>query len=46
VLDRAALVLTTFERLLVGRVSLPLGTSVLCVARVRQPAGVGVKKTT
>jgi SAM-dependent methyltransferase len=34
-LDRAALALTTVERLLMGRVSLPFGTSVLCVARVR-----------
>lgn len=31
-IDRAALVLTALERLLVGRVSLPLGSSVLCVA--------------
>jgi hypothetical protein len=29
----AAMVLTRFERALVGRASLPLGTSVLCVAR-------------
>lgn len=33
--DRAAMVLTWFERALLGRVSLPLGTSVLCVARRR-----------
>lgn len=32
VIDRAAMVLTAFERTLVGRVSLPFGTSVLCVA--------------
>jgi SAM-dependent methyltransferase len=32
-IDRIALLLTTVERLLLGRVSLPLGTSVLCVAR-------------
>lgn len=34
--DRAAMVLTWLERLLLGRVSLPLGTSVLCVARRRR----------
>jgi dolichyl-phosphate beta-glucosyltransferase len=33
VIDRAAMVLTAAERSLVGRVGLPLGTSVLCVAR-------------
>jgi hypothetical protein len=33
VVDRAAMVLTMIERLVVGRVSLPLGTSVLCAAR-------------
>ncbi len=32
-IDRAALVLTAIERLLLGRTSLPVGTSVLCVAR-------------
>ncbi len=31
-IDRTALVLTTLERLLLGRLSLPLGTSLLCVA--------------
>jgi SAM-dependent methyltransferase len=31
--DRTAMVLNALERALVGRVSLPLGTSVLCVAR-------------
>ena len=31
--DRAAMVLTALERLAVGRVRLPLGTSLLCVAR-------------
>jgi SAM-dependent methyltransferase len=35
VIDRAAMVLTAAERSLVGRVGLPLGTSVLCVARPR-----------
>jgi dolichyl-phosphate beta-glucosyltransferase len=35
VIDRAAMVLTALERSLVGRVSLPWGTSVLCVARPR-----------
>jgi SAM-dependent methyltransferase len=33
--DRAAMVLTALERALLGRVSSPLGTSVLCVARRR-----------
>jgi len=33
VIDRAAMVLTRLERSLVGRVSLPFGTSVLCVAK-------------
>lgn len=33
-IDRAALVLTAIERRLVGRLSLPIGTSVLSVARV------------
>jgi SAM-dependent methyltransferase len=32
-IDLAAMVLTRFERSVVGRASLPLGTSVLCVAR-------------
>ena len=32
-IDRAAMVLTTVERLLLGRVTLPFGTSLLCVAR-------------
>ena len=31
-IDRAAMVLTTVERLLLGRVSVPVGTSLLCVA--------------
>ncbi|MDQ3385588.1 MAG: bifunctional glycosyltransferase/class I SAM-dependent methyltransferase [Actinomycetota bacterium] len=35
VIDRAAMVLTALERALLGRVSTPLGTSVLCVARRR-----------
>jgi SAM-dependent methyltransferase len=35
VVDRAAMVLTALERALLGRVSTPLGTSVLCVARRR-----------
>jgi SAM-dependent methyltransferase len=35
VIDRAAMVLTAAERSLVGRLGLPLGTSVLCVARPR-----------
>lgn len=34
-IDRAAMVLTWGERLLLGRLSLPAGTSVLCVARRR-----------
>ena len=33
--DRAAMVLTMIERFLVGRLSLPFGTSVLCAARRR-----------
>ncbi|HEY2813145.1 MAG TPA: glycosyltransferase [Acidimicrobiales bacterium] len=33
VIDRTAMVLTRLERAVVGRASLPLGTSVLCVAR-------------
>lgn len=33
VVDRLALVLTALERALVGRVRLPVGTTVLCVAR-------------
>jgi SAM-dependent methyltransferase len=32
-IDVASLVLTALERMTIGRVSLPLGTSVLCVAR-------------
>jgi SAM-dependent methyltransferase len=32
-IDRAALLLTTLERQLLGRVSLPFGTSLLCVAQ-------------
>jgi SAM-dependent methyltransferase len=36
VVDRAAMVLTALERLLVSRVSSPLGTSILCVARPRR----------
>jgi SAM-dependent methyltransferase len=35
VIDRAAMVLTALERSLLGRVSVPLGTSILCVARRR-----------
>ena len=35
VIDRAAMVLTRIERALIGRVSSPLGTSVLCVAKHR-----------
>ncbi len=34
-IDRTAMVLTALERALLGRVSAPLGTSVLCVARRR-----------
>jgi SAM-dependent methyltransferase len=37
--DRAAMVLTALERELIGRVRLPLGTSLLCVARRRGSAG-------
>ena len=33
VVDRTAMVLTTIERLLLGRVSVPFGTSILCVAK-------------
>ncbi len=36
VIDRAAMVLTAAERALVGRVEVPFGTSVLCVARRRE----------
>lgn len=36
-IDRAAMVLTTVERLLLGRVSVPVGTSLLCVARPTRP---------
>ena len=38
-IDAAALLLTRLERAVVTRASLPLGTSVLCVARPRGPAG-------
>ena len=39
-IDRAAMVLTTIERLLLGRVSVPVGTSLLCVAtRPSSPRG-------
>jgi len=34
-IDRTAMALTALERVLLGRVSTPLGTSVLCVARRR-----------
>jgi len=37
-IDIASLVLTAIERAFIGRVSLPLGTSVLCVARPTGPA--------
>lgn len=37
VIDRAAMVLTTLERLLLGRVSVPVGTSLLCIARATRP---------
>ena len=40
-IDRAAMVLTAVERLLVGRVVLPVGTSILAVARVAGPATAG-----
>jgi len=33
VVDRTAMALTTLERLLLGRVSVPFGTSILCVAK-------------
>jgi SAM-dependent methyltransferase len=36
VIDRAAMVLTWVERALLGRVALPLGTSILCVAESAQ----------
>jgi hypothetical protein len=32
-IERAAMALTWVERLLIGRVGVPFGTSVLCVAR-------------
>jgi len=35
--DRAAMAFTMIERLLLGRISLPFGTSILCVARPRPP---------
>ncbi len=38
-LDRTALVLTRLERAAVGRMGLPLGTSILCVARRQPEAG-------
>ncbi|HUP84182.1 MAG TPA: glycosyltransferase [Acidimicrobiales bacterium] len=38
VVDRTAMVLTTAERLLLGRVSVPVGTSLLCVARPTRPS--------
>lgn len=37
--DRAAMVLTALERELIGRVRLPVGTSLLCVARRPEPTG-------
>jgi SAM-dependent methyltransferase len=37
-IDRTAMVLTSIERALLGRVSMPLGTSILCVARRRADA--------
>jgi hypothetical protein len=37
VIERAALVLSAIERAVVRRVSLPVGTSVLCVARPERP---------
>lgn len=37
-IDIASLVLTAVERLCIGRISLPWGTSVLCVARPRHDA--------
>jgi dolichyl-phosphate beta-glucosyltransferase len=37
VVDRAAMVLTTLERLLLGRVDVPVGTSLLAVARPTRP---------
>jgi hypothetical protein len=37
-IDRAAMVLTRLERASIGRLSNPIGTSLLCVAR-RGPAG-------
>jgi SAM-dependent methyltransferase len=41
-IDRAAMVLTTMERLLLGRVSVPVGTSLLCVAKAsRDPSPRG-----
>jgi len=38
-LDRAAMVLTALERQLVGRVTLPVGTSILCLAERAPPRG-------
>ena len=40
-LDRVALVLTRLEQAVVRRVSLPLGTSILCVARKADRPGAG-----
>jgi SAM-dependent methyltransferase len=37
-IDRAAMVLTLLERQLIGRVDLPFGTSILCVAEKAGPA--------
>lgn len=42
--DLAALVLTRFERALVGRVPIPFGTSVLAVARPASPRRRGVRR--
>ena len=36
-IDRAAMVLTLAERQLLGRIPLPFGTSVLCVAEATTP---------
>jgi SAM-dependent methyltransferase len=44
-IDRAAMVLTTVERLLLGRVPLPFGTSLLCVAtRPSSPRGTPLRR--
>jgi hypothetical protein len=42
VLDRVAMVLTRMERALLGRVDLPFGTSVLCVAVKGAPSDPAV----